>query len=535
MDRKLVDDSYEKSVTEKKGGYELVYRIIRKSTKEERVVMEKCNHKKNDNGDVTGSQGMILDVTELEKAKAKIRDMARFPMENPYPVFRINLDGMITETNKKCAEQVKWCQKDVKAPEKWVKLVETAIKKGEISVAEEKHGERHLSFSIVPVVEGGYANIYATDVTQLKKALREREKIISTVQNVSHKTRIYALEQEAIFKTVAEPMIVYGVDGKIIKYNQAAEKSLGIKPGGKTISLLLESMDARDEEGRKISANTPAVLESLAGKTIKNRKLFFRDNDGVEKTILVSAAPIIMNESIRGAVVQWHDITEYERLEDTRKSLLRDLSHQLKTPLAVIEMAANTLQDDLSDFDRQEVQSLEMITRNTGGLKKLVSKILQLGRIESGDVQVREKRFSLSKLARETSDSIRLLAQEKGLKITVKAPKRLMVKTDRDKISQALQNILENAVKYTEKGGIYIRVTPREKTAEITVRDTGAGMTKKQCKQAFKRFYKADPSVPGTGFGLNIAKQNMRLIGGEILAESPGKGEGSVFKLIIPR
>ncbi len=126
------------------------------------------------------------------------------------------------------------------------------------------------------------------------------------------------------------------------------------------------------------------------------------------------------------------------------------------------------------------------------------------------------------------------LAEKKRLKVIVEKPKKLEIASDRDMVVEAFTNLFENAIKYTASGEILIKAMKKDSDVEISVKDTGTGLTKDQLEKLFTRFYKVDASVPGTGLGLSIAKENIKLLGGEITAKSKGLGKGSIFTMTLP-
>jgi PAS domain S-box-containing protein len=375
----------------------------------------------------------------------------------------------------------------------------------------------------------------AKDITDIKRAEGERERFLHTVQSLSTEAQKRATELANIISSVADPIMIYDTRGVIVNTNDALVQAIGFDPRDITVPGLISRATIVATDGTPLKPEDATSSRALQGEVVKDMEQAYRDSHGEEHVTLSSAAPIRVKGKISGAVVVWHDITERKRAEELRDRLIRDLSHQLKTPLSVIEMAADLLSKGDSGQVGRDEESIEMISRNTIEMKKLVSNILRLSSLESGKIQVENAGFDLAQTVREVIAQLKPLADEKGLRLTLSAPEKLELESDEGKLKESLRNLVENAIKYTEKGGIDVLALDRGDRFEVEVRDTGIGLTREQLKNLFTRFYKVDASVPGTGLGLNIARESMKLLGGTVSAESKGLGKGSIFKLTIPK
>ncbi|MFH0863035.1 MAG: PAS domain S-box protein [Candidatus Altiarchaeota archaeon] len=373
------------------------------------------------------------------------------------------------------------------------------------------------------------------DITARKNAELEREHFISKVQQLSAEAQMKANELEAIFKSMAEPLIIYDVSGKAVKHNQAMSKMLGFDPAGLTIRGIMGKISLMTEEGAPFNVEETPEGRALKGETVHDVKLIFKYETGREKIVLSNSAPIITKGKVTGVIVVWHDITETEKVKKLRDRMLRDLSHQLKTPLSIIEMGLERLSKESSDSGGHHHQNMDMILRNTRQTRELVTKILKLSRLESGSEKVKRARFDLAKEMLGALADLMHLAEEKRLVLTYHGPANLEVNSDRDKVMGSITNLAENAIKYTETGDIDVKLDEFADNVVVEVLDTGVGLSEEDIENVFNAFYKVDPSVPGAGVGLNIVAENMKLLGGSIKAESQGHGKGSVFKLTIPK
>ena len=231
-----------------------------------------------------------------------------------------------------------------------------------------------------------------------------------------------------------------------------------------------------------------------------------------------------------------------ERLSESRERLMRGFTHDMKNPLGAASGYLQLLADGI--FGRMTEEQKRSVMRASGSIESaihLADDLLELARVESGNLEIRQKRTDLSRLVRDVAEEYRAQAEVKGLAFDVVVPGTgPSVITDRRRVGQVLGNLISNAVKYTRKGAIEIRVdgaavdatrTPR---AAVSVEDTGPGIPKEMQDRLFDEFVRLDPhSDKGAGIGLTIARSIAHALDGEITLRSD-EGEGSVFTLWLP-
>ena len=234
--------------------------------------------------------------------------------------------------------------------------------------------------------------------------------------------------------------------------------------------------------------------------------------------------------------VQKHQLGEVSRL---KTDFLANMSHELRTPLNSVIALSGVLSRRLTQkIGEEEYGYLEVIERNAKHLLNLINDILDLSRIESGNVEVEKSSFNINALIVEVVDMIKPQADQKNIRLTFAGEKSdLVVESDYNKCLHIFQNIIGNAVKFTEKGGVDITVSVRDGNAVVRVSDTGVGISQAELPSIFDEFRQADGShsrkYGGTGLGLSIAKKYADWIGCDIRVESE-LGKGSVFMVCIP-
>jgi len=227
---------------------------------------------------------------------------------------------------------------------------------------------------------------------------------------------------------------------------------------------------------------------------------------------------------------------EVERLLKQKEEFINQLGHDLKTPLTPIVNLLPIVREKVKDPEAQKL--FDVISRNIHYIKSLVTKTLQFASLSSPSMKLNMEKINLSNEIDNVLERYRTILQKHNIKLENFVGKDIFVKADRLRLNELLDNIINNAIKYTPSGG-KITVKARELNGEIevSIHDTGIGMTKEQIKHIFEEFYRADESrhdVDSSGLGLSICKKIVEGHGGRIWAESPGLGGGSTFYFTLP-
>ena len=353
-----------------------------------------------------------------------------------------------------------------------------------------------------------------------------------------------------LMDNVNDALITTDLENRIMGWNKAAEKLFGwtaSEASGKIFSSLLvpdNSIADRD----KSDQNALNSMISTKMETVRLRK------DGTKIDVSLTISPILNEDrKIIGLVDIIRDITEHKhaekrlkeanielrRADEIKTQFLSVISHELRTPItpmnAQLQMMLAGYFGELTD---KQKNSLEMIQRNTERLDRLISEVLDISKLEAGVMQFNLVPANLNEILENAVETMKVQALNKNLKLTFKEDKVPEVMIDKDRITQVIMNLLNNAIKFTDSGGgIEVELSSDIDHAMVKVKDNGIGIRKEDLDRLFKPFEQLDSSYGrkygGSGLGLAICKRIITYHGGKIWTESEF-GKGSSFQFIIP-
>jgi PAS domain S-box-containing protein len=338
-------------------------------------------------------------------------------------------------------------------------------------------------------------------------------------------------------------------DGLITYFNQHAVQLWGRKP------KLNDPIDRYCGSFKLFAMDGSPILHdecwmALALKNLREyngHEIMIERPDGQRLTALAHASPI-HNELGRliGAVNVLVDISDRKRSEDALKEadrskneFLATLAHELRNPLAPIRAAVKILQIKAS-ANPESKSALEVIERQTKQMTRLIDDLLDVARITSNKLELRREQIELREVLNAAVETSRPLIEQRGHKLSVRAPSApIQIDGDPVRLAQVVSNLLNNAAKYTERGGrIWLTATRKGDEAVIKVRDTGIGIPAEVLPQIFQMFTQADRTIHGSagglGIGLTLVKRLIEMHGGTITAQSGGLGKGSEFVIRMP-
>jgi len=205
----------------------------------------------------------------------------------------------------------------------------------------------------------------------------------------------------------------------------------------------------------------------------------------------------------------------------------------LRTPVATLKGYLEGLLDGVFEPDPE---TLTASIREARRMERLASDLTRLSRTEEGRADLHLESTDVVALTAEVADRLRPQFADQNVELIVAGPEPVWANVDHDRIAQVLTNLIGNALSYTPTGGVVaVSIGTENGAVQVTVNDTGRGLSEDQLSLVFERFYRSDRSVPGgTGIGLTIARALARMHDGDVTVTSPGLGEGSTFVLSLP-
>jgi two-component system, OmpR family, phosphate regulon sensor histidine kinase PhoR len=370
----------------------------------------------------------------------------------------------------------------------------------------------------------------ATDVAEFADIaaalVRLREQLVERGLTIGRQDT----QQEAVLGSMIEGVLA--IDGRrcILGINRAAADLLDVEAeqaAGRPLQDVIRNPDLRRFALTAIDCREPVeddlLLRGIRDRTIRLRGTALRDASGDG-----------------GAVIVLNDVTEVQRLENVRRDFVANVSHELKTPVASIKGFVETLLDGALDDRNDARRFLGIVARQADRLAAIIEDLLALSRIEqsetSGKLPLDPQ--PLAGILVTASDDCRPRAVERSIRLEVDCPPDLIVTVNGPLLEQAVINLVDNAIKYSEAGkAVWLSADNDATGPAIRVRDEGCGIAAEHLPRLFERFYRVDKArsrvLGGTGLGLSIVKHIVQAHAGTIVVEST-PGVGTTFTIRLP-
>ena len=324
-------------------------------------------------------------------------------------------------------------------------------------------------------------------------------------------------EIQSILASIREGLCVLDRDSRIVLSNASFRRIVGMDaPEGRHFWEVVRSSALGEVVRRVRAAKAEAAEEAAIGE-----RIFF-----------CNVAYLVAGDTV---VVTLHDVTERRALERIKKDFVVNVSHELKTPLTAIKGFVETMEPRTDEENRPY---LEVIRRNTDRMIAIVEDLLILSQLEERGMRIEKSEVRVWTLAESMLRIFEKRAREKGLIIALDAAEDLpAIQADPLQIEGLLLNLVDNAVKYTDKGRVTVRLGTRDRMLAIEVEDTGIGIDPAHLPHIFERFYVVDKSrskkLGGTGLGLSIVKHVVLAHQGTVSVKSR-LGEGTTISVLLP-
>lgn len=370
-----------------------------------------------------------------------------------------------------------------------------------------------------------------TDFRELLEPLhlaggRMMRRVRSVERQVERQTQQTEL-MYAVLTTVAEGVLVVDTDESVLFVNETARKLLDI--------TAREVVDRPIWEVVRSAAIEEAVQTVLTSEEDVQRDVVMPRSKQVV-SVIVTPLP---KEPVPGAVLLLRDLTTLRKLESVRRDFVTNVSHELKTPLTSIQAYADTLLNDPDTDPEQSSLFLSRIVSESERLHSIILDLIHLGRIESQEEKPEPHNVSVAPVVSACIDDHGAIAESAGIRLLAEPPQSVFsVLADEDDLRTILDNLIDNALKYTDQNGnVLVRWFSEGNWGVIEVQDDGAGIPKEKQLRVFERFYRVDKARDrargGTGLGLAIVKHLCQMFGGTVEVQSV-MGEGSNFRVRLP-
>jgi two-component system phosphate regulon sensor histidine kinase PhoR len=340
-------------------------------------------------------------------------------------------------------------------------------------------------------------------------------------------------EQQAVFTAMLEGVIAFDTSGKCLTLNTAADKMLGLDASravGRTIGELIRN------------SNLQMFVQNALQSIDPSEQFILMSEPNAQESYIQVRTSALLDSSNKhiGALIVLNDMTRIYRLEQVRRDFVANVSHELKTPVTSIQGFIETLQDGAVSNPEDAKRFLSILARQTDRLNSIIEDLLLLSELEQqGEtVQVSTETCNMRRILAESVELCRHKADERNIQIHVECPADLTAKVSASLLEQAVLNLADNAVKYSNPGGqVIVSAVTEENHLLIRVQDFGCGIAPEHQERIFERFFRVDKArsrqLGGTGLGLAIVKHIAQYHKGAISVQSE-LGKGSVFTLALP-
>lgn len=520
--------------------YKRAYEREKKARKEAERILEEKSRELYEANQQLGEMNYSLEQL-VEARTREIQDIAKFPTENPHPVFRVNDYGRIMFANEASTTLLRYYKSKVGGlcPEPVMAIVNEAFQQRESIEREMAVGAFHFSFVFTPIQD--YVNIYGRNVTDKRLAELDRETV--------------SLRLSTLIKNLQSAILLENEDREIVLTNEnfCSLFQIPSSPDHMVGLDCSQSADGSKHLFKQPSQFVDRIDELLTEKIVcSNEVLEMADGTILERDYI----PIFSENQYLGHLWQYRNITDRKNAEKQlleakeiaedsvkmKRHFVANVSHEIRTPMSGILGMSKLLEGaELTGKHKTYLKSIQTSAKN---LLIVINDILDFSKIEAGKMDFEEVGFIIPHLIQNLTQSISYKTAEKDLSLSVDTDQELqnlIAIGDPYRLNQVLMNLVANAIKFTEVGEIKVTAKllmeiPDQITIGFSITDTGIGIPEERLERIFDSFNQADASITrrfgGTGLGLPICKKIVELQGGRIHVESK-EGKGTTFSFTL--
>lgn len=404
--------------------------------------------------------------------------------------------------------------------------------------------------SLVWSVVGWFAVGASALLLAYQSDIRERRAVASAQVNTA-KTQELNGVGTSVLNLLPDAIVLVDGRGRILFQNEAAAQFTGRSAVGKLLGNTFREPSLLQAVERVRQGEEAQSFEIERSQPVERHFRVLVTPADTTPVALTAISPNVISTpdatSVNGtgiaALLVLHDVTDAKRIEQMRVDFVANASHELKTPLASVSGFIETLQGPARDDEEARERFLAIMAEQTNRMKRLISDLLSLSRIELREHQPPKGTVDVRQLVKDVVDAVTPIAQRDGVAVSVALPDNLpKIRGDWDELHQVVLNLVDNAVKYGRTGKkVEITgelVSETEQTmVTLSVRDYGPGISRQHIPRLTERFYRIDAATSrergGTGLGLAIVKHILNRHGGEMVVESD-LGHGTKFTISLP-
>ncbi len=560
-DRENVWDQVNVALRQKRP-FRLVYRIYT-ANGEEKWVWEQGRGVFSSRGKLQAIEGFIADISERKRAEERLRqstEILRALVEaSPVAIVALAPDGTVRQWNPAAERIFGWSEQEVLGKpfpiippgrESDFRALMERILQGETLSEVERQRQRKdgtpidISISAAPLRD---AEGYIGGVMGAMLDVTERKRVEKRLQE--HTAYLNALIENT-------PLAIAALDSqhRVRMINPAFERLFQYRPAEVIGRKLEECLAPEGFAGEVVEFMQRVLAGEIVHATTRRRR-----KDASVVGVELYDVPLMVGEELLGIYTLYQDVTERKRAEEERlrflqlqadnealaradqlkSEFLANMSHEFRTPLNSILGFSELLLEGGRGLSPRQREDLDIVHRKAEHLLALVNDLLDLSHIESGQVQLEPTPVRVRDCLLSLLDAFSVRLQEKALQGAVEVePAELQLVADPRRLEQIVTNLLANAVRFTQQGGISLRAQAQDGHVLVSVQDTGVGIASQDLEHVFDKFYQArqqaEGAKQGTGLGLAITKQLVELHGGRIWVEST-PGQGTCFFFTLPQ
>ncbi len=398
----------------------------------------------------------------------------------------------------------------------------------------------HATQLLVSVLAGGLAEwIYYRGTRTLK----------ATTESLSGQLGEEQLKAQALMSSMADGVVVVDAQRHVQLFNRAAQQMTGWDETSAQNMDYHLVMNLKTADDRDITDQNDPFVECWNKNTsIVKNTLVMTTRNGHKVSLSISVSPIYNNDKqITGGIAVFRDVSDEKEAERQRNEFVSTASHEMRTPVAAIEgYISLAMNAKVAAIDDRAMNFLEKAHENTQHLGALFRDLLSITKLDEGLIARNLIAVDLTKMMQDITSDMQFSVAKKKLNLTLSGGdstgKNIMpiytVMADSERLREVIMNLIENAIKFTQEGGITLGLAGDDKTVTVKVQDTGFGIAQEDIQHLFQKFYRIDNSatrtIGGTGLGLYLCRTIIELFNGRIWVEST-VGKGSSFNFTLPR